>query len=62
MKAEQLSRQSDSEQVFKDQLVEKDKMIADLTKSIDELKSTQAKEIKNLNQGFQTERDRMLRD
>lgn len=62
MKAEQLSRYSDSEQVFKDQLVEKDKMIADLTKSIDELKSTQAKEIKNLNQGFQTERDRMLRD
>ena len=62
MKAEQLSRQSDSEQGFKDQLAEKDKMIADLTKSIDELKSTQAKEIKNLNQGFQTERDRMLRD
>lgn len=54
MKAEQLSRYSDSEQVFKDQLAEKDKMIADLTKSIDELKSTQAKDIKNLNQGFQT--------
>lgn len=52
MKAEQLNRQSDSEQVFKDQLAEKDKIIADLNKSIEELKSTQVKEIKDLNSGF----------
>ena len=52
MKAEQLNRQSDSEQVFKDKLAEKDKIIADLNKSIEELKSTQVKEIKDLNSGF----------
>ena len=52
MKAEQLNRQSDSEQVFKDQLAEKDKVIVDLKKSIDELKSAQVKEIKDLNSGF----------
>jgi hypothetical protein len=38
--------------VFKDQLAEKEKVIADLTKSIDELKLLQAKEIKDLNSGF----------